>query len=78
MTERTKKLLAELEKELKDAGELDSETRALLKSIHESLDDDSDSIEERANELDAKFAARYPTAERITRAIIDSLGKMGI
>ncbi len=78
MTERTRKLLAELESELDEAGELDAETRELLKSIHESLDDDEDGIEERAKELDARFAARYPTAERITRAIIDSLGKMGI
>ena len=78
-TEKTRKLLAELSQELNAAGEMDPETRRLLKKIHENLDSgDHSTTMDKAKELEARFAARYPTAERVARVIVDSLGKMGI
>ena len=77
--ERTRKLLAELRQELKAAGELDPAVRRLLQEINTDLGEgDHLSTLEKAKELEAKFAARYPVAERVARVVIDSLGKMGI
>ena len=77
--ERTRELLAELRQELKAAGELDPTVRQLLKEINSDLDEgDHHSTLEKAKELEAKFAARHPVAERVARVVIDSLGKMGI
>ena len=77
--ERTRKLLAELRQELQAAGELDPTVRQLLKEINSDLDEgDHNSTLEKAKELEAKFAARHPVAERVARVVIDSLGKMGI
>ena len=76
---RTRELLAELRQELQAAGELDPAVRQLLKEINSNLDEgDHDSTLEKAKELEAKFAARHPVAERVARVVIDSLGKMGI
>lgn len=77
--ERTRELLAELRQELQAAGELDPAVRQLLKEINSDLDEgDHLSTLEKAKELEAKFAARHPVAERVARVVIDSLGKMGI
>lgn len=77
--DRTRELLAELRQELRAAGELDPAVRQLLKEINSDLDQgDRDSTLEKAKELEARFAAHHPVAERIARVVIDSLGKMGI
>ena len=77
--ERTRELLAELRQELQAAGELDPGVRQLLKEINSDLDEgDHLSTLEKAKELEAKFAARHPVAERVARVVIDSLGKLGI
>ncbi len=79
MRDQTRKLLEELSNELKMAGELDPETRDLLRRIHDDIDNGPvDNAIERAKELETRFAARHPVAERIARVLIDSLGKMGI
>jgi len=79
MKEKTRQLLEELRKELKHGGELDPDTRELLRRIHDEIDDGpTEQALEKAKEVEARFAARYPVAERITQLIIDSLGKMGI
>ncbi|MDJ0758697.1 MAG: DUF4404 family protein [Woeseiaceae bacterium] len=77
--EKTRELLAELRQELQAAGELDPAVRQLLKEINSDLDKGNHvSTLERAKELETRFAANHPVAERIARVIIDSLGKMGI
>ena len=79
MKEKTRKLLEELSQELRRGGELDPEARELLRRIHDDIDEGpTEHALEKAKELEARFAARYPVAERITRMILDSLGKMGI
>lgn len=78
MIEKTKDLINQLSDELEGAGELDPDTDKLLQDLRTNLEDDSEGIMYRVKELEARFAARYPTAERISRSIIDSLGKMGI
>jgi uncharacterized protein involved in exopolysaccharide biosynthesis len=40
--------------------------------------DDEDSIRDSARELESRFAASHPTAERLAREIADLLTKMGI
>lgn len=77
--DKTRELLAELRRELQMAGELDPDTRRLLRKIHENLEgDDHPSALEKAKQLEAEFAAKHPVAERVARMVIDSLGKMGI
>ncbi len=85
-TEQIKELLEKLQGELRDT-ELDDETRALVREldtdIHDLLatdteSDDSSVIVERAKELEASFAAEYPSAERFMREVIDALVRMGV
>ena len=77
--ERLKELLAELEKELHQVGEIDPETRKILSELNEDIDKvTSISPSERAKELEARFAADHPVLERITRQITETLASMGI
>ena len=81
-SERIRALLAELDKELKSKGELDDETRELLSKLNDDLDEiapgSDDTLSDSARELESRFAAEHPVAERITREIADLLAKMGI
>lgn len=81
-SERIRKLLTELDRELKSTGELDDETRGLLSRLNDDLDDiapgSDDTLSNSARELESRFAATHPIAERITREIADLLAKMGI
>jgi hypothetical protein len=81
-SERIRDLLAELNKELQSTGDIDAETRDLLAQLNEDLDEltngDDVSAGDRAKELESRFAANHPVAERITREIADILAKMGI
>jgi hypothetical protein len=79
---RIRKLLAELDKELKSTGDIDEETRELLSKLNDDLDEiaagSQDTLSDSARELESRFAATHPVAERITREIADLLAKMGI
>ena len=81
-SERIRKLLVELDKELKSTGDIDDETRELLSKLNDDLDviaaGDRDTLSDSARELESRFAATHPIAERITREIADLLAKMGI
>ena len=60
----------------------DDETRELLSKLNEDLDEiaagSQDTLSDSARELESRFAATHPVAERITREIADLLAKMGI
>jgi hypothetical protein len=81
-SERIRDLLTELNKELQATGDIDAETRNLLAQLNDDLDaitaGDDASAGDRAKELESRFAAKHPVAERITREIADILTKMGI
>ncbi len=79
MKKETAKLLQELRHELQTAGELDPETRELLRQIHEEVEaGPGEQALEKARELEGRFAASHPVADRIVRVLLDSLSKMGI
>ena len=80
-----KRLLSDLHRALKNT-ELDDETRRGLAEldgdIHQLLDEAAEDpeegyIAEQARSLDSRFSAEHPTASRVLREIIDTLGKMG-
>ena len=79
---RLTELLAELNRELKDQNELDDDTRELLGRLNDDIErlagDEAESPLERAKQLESRFAAQYPVAERIVRELADVLAKMGI
>ena len=79
---RIRSLLVALDKELKSTGEIDDETRKLLSKLNDDLDEiapgSADTLSDSARELESRFAATHPIAERITREIADLLAKMGI
>lgn len=81
-SERLRELLGELDRELRAADDIDAETRELLARLNADLDrltaDEEASAGNRAKELESRFAATHPVAERITREIADILTKMGI
>ena len=81
-SERIRALLAELDKELNSAVEIDDETRVLLSKLNDDLDEiapgSEETLSDSARELESRFAATHPVAERITREIADLLAKMGI
>ena len=81
-SERIRELLHELNEELRTTGDIDAETLELLSKLNEDLDeiavDSGASAGDRAKELESRFAASHPVAERITREIADILSKMGI
>jgi hypothetical protein len=75
-SERTQQLIAELNKELGASESFDPETRELLRRLNEDVDPSS--ALDRAKRLRSQFAANHPVAERITRELVDLLGKMGV
>ena len=79
---RLTELLAELNRELDDRNELDAETRELLEELDEDIERLTGGGEasplDRAQQLESRFAAEYPVAERIVRELADVLAKMGI
>ncbi|MEM6810554.1 MAG: DUF4404 family protein [Pseudomonadota bacterium] len=82
--DEVRRLLGRLRSELEHT-ELDAETRAALAQLdtdihgvlgadeHEGYD-----VVEQARRLESTFAAEHPTANRVLREIIDTLGKLGI
>jgi hypothetical protein len=81
-SEQLSQLLAKLNKELHRHGEIDPETRELLSKLNEDIErltgSDDESALDRAKELESRFAASHPIAERIARELADVLAKMGI
>ena len=80
--ERLNRLLAELNEELHEGSELDAETRQLLAALNADIERLTGGEEEspvvRARQLESRFAANHPVAERLARELADVLAKMGI
>ena len=80
--ERLRELLAELSAELNEASDVDDDTRLLLGELHDDIDrltgGEYASAVDRAKNLESRFAANHPVAERIARECADLLAKMGI
>ena len=81
-SERMRELMAELNKELHKPEDIDAETRALLRDLNEEIErvagDYSGSALDRAKQLESRFAANHPVAERLARELADVLAKMGV
>lgn len=84
---KLKDLLRELNDELEQLDQVDADTAELLQELEDDVqrlvDSDSrpsefESIANRAQSLEARFAAEHPTAERFFREIMDMLAKVGI
>lgn len=87
--EELRRLLENVHAALEDTRELDDETRALVRELDEDIhrlvesggQADQDAYEgavEKARELQARFQAEHPVAERFFREIVDVLAKVGI
>ncbi len=81
--ERIKELLAQLREEIRKA-DVDAELQQLMSDldddIHSVIEEDADVslLVDRAKELEADFATKYPAAERFMREVIDVLVRMGV
>ncbi len=81
--ERIKELLAQLREEIRET-DVDDELQKLMSDldndIHSVIEDDADvgALVDRAKELEADFATKYPTVERFMREVIDALVRMGV
>ena len=84
--DKIRRLLTELHEAMQDV-ELDDETRDLAEALDQDIQrlleqsgepDLMDQVTEQAREMDARFAAEHPLAERLLREIVDALGRMGI
>jgi ubiquinone biosynthesis protein UbiJ len=80
--QRIRELLAELNRELQSTSDLDPETRELLQDLNEDLDRLTGNVAastlHRAKQLESRFAASHPVAERVARELADILAKMGV
>ena len=81
-----RELLGKLQDEIQKT-ELDEDTLLLVRELDTDIDDlldpeghrvESDSVLEKARELETNFAAEHPTIERFMREVIDVLVRMGI
>lgn len=77
--------LIRLHQELENADHVEPGLKSLLREvdadIHKLLEPDDDTpegLQERLEELVARFAAEHPQADRFLRELVDSLGKLGI
>ena len=81
--DRIKELLAQLQDEIRET-DMDDELKTLMSDldsdIHNVIENDEEvnALVDRAKELEADFATRYPAAERFMREVIDALVRMGI
>lgn len=85
--DKIRELLATLNSELHKT-EVDDETRRMMQSldadIHSLLGGqpreglDSPSLLERAQQMETRFAANHPVAERALREVMDILNRIGI
>ena len=81
-----KDLLGKLRNEI-GKTELDDDTLSLVRDLDADIDDlldpegdraQTDSVLEKARELETNFASEHPTIERFMREVIDVLVRMGI
>ena len=81
-----KDLLGKLRNEI-GKTELDDDTLLLVRDLDADIDDlldpegdraETDSVLEKARELETNFASEHPTIERFMREVIDVLVRMGI
>jgi len=81
-----KELLSKLRDEIQNT-ELDDDTVSLVRDLDADIDDlldpegdraETESVLEKARELETNFASEYPTIERFMREVIDVLVRMGI
>ena len=81
--DRIRNLLTQLQEEIRST-DVDDEVRELIneldKDIHGVIENDEDvnALIDRAKEMEADFATKYPAAERFMREVIDALVRMGI
>ncbi len=81
--DRIRDLLTQLQEEIRST-DVDDEVRELIneldKDIHGVIENDEDvnALIDRAKEIEADFATKYPAAERFMREVIDALVRMGI
>jgi len=84
---KIKELLARLHGELEKTEKVDSETLELVRELDTDIDrllesgaaaEEIDSVLDRANSMETRFAVDHPVAERFLREIIDTLSKIGI
>ncbi len=81
--DRIKKLLAQLQDEIRST-DMDDELKTLMSDLDNDIhnvienDDEVSALVDRAKELEAGFATRYPAAERFMREVVDALVRMGI
>ncbi len=87
--DKLKRLLESVHRELESTRALDEETRSLVKELDEDIhrlvessegpgSDELESARDKARELQARFQAEHPVAERFFREIVDVLAKVGI
>jgi hypothetical protein len=81
-----RELLAKLRNEIQET-ELDDDTRSLVRDLDADIDDlldpegdraETDSVLQKARELETNFATEHPTIERFMREVIDVLVRMGV
>ena len=81
-----KDLLGKLRNEI-GKTELDDDTLSLVRDLDADIDDlldpegdraETDSVLEKARELETNFATEHPSIERFMREVIDVLVRMGI
>ena len=81
-----KDLLGKLRAEI-GKTELDADTLSLVRDLDADIDDlldpegdraETDSVLEKARELETNFATEHPSIERFMREVIDVLVRMGI
>lgn len=81
-----KELLGQLRDEIQHT-KLDEETLSLVRDLDADIDDlldpegeraETESVLEKARELETNFATEHPNIERFMREVIDMLVRMGI
>ena len=85
--DKLRKLLENVHAALEDTHELDEETRRLVRELDADIHrlvangagaEEYASAADKAKELQVRFQASHPVAERFFREIIDVLAKVGI
>lgn len=82
---RVREVIGKLSHELERTEDLDSDSRAKTEALHRELEQlvhegevDVGSLWDRAKELEARFAIRHPTLERVARDLADAIAKLGV
>jgi len=84
-TKNIRAVLAQLNKELQRAEDVDIEARETVQNLHRDVEqlEESNSTEikwmlDRVKALESRFAATHPVLERMARELGDAIVKMGI